>query len=66
MQKHRPHWFAQGVFMIGLAFAACVQVIDEYRSLQGMGYTVEHRAELQNKINGLVPLSVADLGYDAN
>lgn len=26
------------------------------------GYAPEHRAELQNKIDGLVPLSVADLG----
>lgn len=26
------------------------------------GYAPEHRAELQNKINNLVPLSLADLG----
>lgn len=31
---------------------------------QGEGYAPEHRAELQNKINGLVPLSIADLGLD--
>jgi len=29
---------------------------------QEHGYAPEHRAELQNKIDGLVPLSVADLG----
>jgi len=31
---------------------------------QERGYAPEHRAELQNKIAGLVPLSTADLNGD--
>lgn len=27
-----------------------------------IGYSLEHRAELDNKIAGLVPLSIADIG----
>jgi len=60
--KNRPNLFAQGIFMIGLFFAASVAIMNEYKGLQGHGYAPEHRAELDNKIAGLVPLSVADLG----
>lgn len=31
-----------------------------------IGYSLEHRAELDKKIAGLVPLSIADIGMDAS
>lgn len=52
------------VFMICLAVSFCTWMVIEYKenAVHPIGYSAEHRAELDNKIAGLVPLSVADLG----
>jgi len=51
--QNKPHWFAQGIFMIGLFFAASVAIMEEYRSLQGHGYTDAQAAGLVNLILSL-------------
>jgi len=44
-----------------LTIALCAFIWNEYPKIE-MGCSPEHRAELQNKINQIVPLSIADLG----
>lgn len=50
------------VFIICLTASFWTWMIKEYNSTKEIGYSPEHRAELQNKVDGLVPLSLADLG----
>ena len=51
-------------FMLCLTAIVCTWIWCEYRenAVHPVGYSAEHRAELDNKIAGLVPLSVGDLG----
>lgn len=52
------------VFMISLSACFMTWIVMEYKhnAIHPVGYAPEHRAELDNKIAGLVPLSTADLG----
>lgn len=58
--KNWLNGFANGV-TVCFAIAFCMWIHGEYTKTE-MGYTIAHRAELQNKIDNLVPLSVSDLG----
>lgn len=51
-------------FMLCLTICFCTWISWEYKAnaIHPVGYSKEHRAELDNKIAGLVPLSVSDLG----
>ncbi len=49
------------IFTLGVLTGATIVYMASFIPVE-TGYSKEHRAELDNKIAGLVPLSVADLG----
>ena len=49
------------IFILCLTASFWGWMIKEYESTREIGYSREHRAELDLKIMGLVPLSTADL-----
>lgn len=49
------------IFILGMLTGATIVYMASFIPIEA-GYSKEHRAELDNKIAGLVPLSVADLG----
>lgn len=54
-------WCLNAFLIIGLICLFSIKFQDKET-----GYTIAHRAELQNKFNNIVPLSIADIGEDAN